>query len=95
MDNKTSDKSVDYMIGSRFGKLTVIKRVDDYKSPSGGYHKKYLCRCDCRKDANVLKEHLTSGRQRSCGCLKKHNGIRTLRKSKPNHNVPNINDCEK
>lgn len=49
-------------------------RTDDYIAPSGGVHKKYSCICDCGKFVDVLKEHLTSGRQKSCGCLKKENG---------------------
>ncbi len=67
------------MIGKEFGRLTVIKRIDDYVAPSGGKHKKYLCKCSCGKEVQVLKEHLTSGRQMSCGCLKKMNGNPTHR----------------
>lgn len=63
------------MIGKKFGRLTVRKRVDDYIAPSGGTHKNYECICECGAVVNILKEHLTSGRQKSCGCLRKDNGI--------------------
>ena len=43
-------------------------------SPSGGIHKRYLCVCDCGNQKIILKEHLTSGRQKSCGCLRRENG---------------------
>lgn len=65
------DKDV---IGKRFGKLIAIRQVDDYIAPSGSRHKKYLCKCDCGKTASVLKEHLVSGRTKSCGCLRKEAG---------------------
>lgn len=67
----------DDMVGLRFGKLIVDSRVEDYVAPSGGTHKKYACMCDCGKQVNVLKEHLLSGRQKSCGCLKKERRIVT------------------
>lgn len=64
----------DNMIGKRFGKLVVIDSAPAYIAPSGGTHKKYVCVCDCGNTVSVLKEYLTSGRQKSCGCLKKLNG---------------------
>ena len=67
----------DNMVGKQYGKLTVVREVDPYVAPSGGKHKKYECLCSCGKTAYVLKEYLTSGRQKSCGCLKKENGITT------------------
>lgn len=60
------------MIGKTFGLLKVLSRENDYITPSGGKHKKYLCECSCGNIVSVMKEHLTSGRQRSCGCLKKN-----------------------
>lgn len=69
----------DKMIGTRFERLFVIGRTEDYVAPSGGVHKKYVCVCDCGNRVDVLKEHLTSGRQKSCGCLKSENGRPTHR----------------
>lgn len=69
----------DRMIGKRFGRLFVAGRTEDYITPSGSAHKKYICICDCGSQTTALKEHLTSGRQKSCGCLKKENGNPTHR----------------
>ena len=67
------------MIGEKFERLVVEKQTDDYITPSGGHHKRYTCLCECGKRVDVLKEYLTSGRQKSCGCLKKENGHPTHR----------------
>jgi hypothetical protein len=48
--------------GKKFGRLTVIKRVNT--SGSG----RYLCLCDCGKYTEVLGGALTQGRTKSCGC---------------------------
>lgn len=45
-----------------FGRLKVLKRL-----PSG----KYLCRCKCGKEKEVLLSNLRSGDIKSCGCLRK------------------------
>lgn len=58
----------------KYGRLTVVSQAEDYVSPSGNRHKAFLCRCDCGNEVVVLKEHLTSGRQKSCGCLRHENG---------------------
>lgn len=67
----------DEMIGRCFARLKVIERVDDYVAPSGGKHTRYKCECSCGNTVLVLKEHLLSGRQKSCGCLRKQSGKRT------------------
>lgn len=56
------------MIGKVFDHLSVVERLEDYVTPTGGKHKRYLCKCSCGKETAVLKEYLTSGRQKSCGC---------------------------
>lgn len=68
---------VDEMIGRWFGRLRVTREVESYVAPSGGTHKRYECECKCGNTVTVLKEHLMSGRQKSCGCLRKENGMRT------------------
>ena len=53
------------IVGKRFGRLTVLKMVDDtpnMKSP-------FLCVCDCGKEKVVSYSNLVSGNTRSCGCL--------------------------
>ena len=51
----------DNYIGKKYGKLTVISRVDDYISPSGTKVARYLCKCDCGND------YITRGGWLSCG----------------------------
>lgn len=55
--------------GKRFGRLTIIKRVENRILPSGQKRSQWLCKCDCGNYATVLGYMLTSGKTQSCGCL--------------------------
>lgn len=59
------------LIGKKFGKLTVVKRGEDYISPSGTRRVQWLCKCDCGNENLILvaANNLTSGHTKSCGCL--------------------------
>lgn len=60
------------MIGKKYNMLTVVKRVDDYISPSGKQtFRQYLCKCDCGKTVIVLGASLRANHTKSCGCLQK------------------------
>lgn len=52
--------------GTRYGKLTVISHAG--KTPRG--ESKWLCRCDCGKEAVVKGGNLASGHTISCGCAR-------------------------
>lgn len=53
--------------GKKFTRLLVLARVEnDRKGDS-----RWLCLCDCGNKTIVRGYHLTSGRIRSCGCIKK------------------------
>ena len=54
-----------YLIGKKFGKLTVIKNTG--KSNQSGMI--WLCKCDCGNFKEVPTCGLTSGHTQSCGCL--------------------------
>ena len=41
------------LTGQRFGRLVVIKQVDDYVNPSGTHYAQWLCKCDCGNEAIV------------------------------------------
>ncbi len=60
--------------GERFGKLTIIKEIEPYISPSGKTRKRrVLCQCDCGNKTKVIYDNLKYGRTKSCGHLiKKH-----------------------
>ena len=49
------------IIGKRFGKLTVIKKL---------IGSKHLCQCDCGNIIEVDTANLKNGNTQSCGCLK-------------------------
>ena len=68
---KQKEEKKNYLIGKKFGKLTVIKRLN--KSNSSGVF--WLCQCDCGKTKEVPTNLLTSNRTQSCGCLKKEKRI--------------------
>lgn len=61
------------MIGKKFGRLTVIKRVDDSVSKTGRRNACYLCRCDCGNSKVVQGRHLRDGSTVSCGCYAREN----------------------
>lgn len=61
------------LTGKQFGRLTVIKRVDDYIFPSGKRVPMWECICSC-KEHNIIITNQTSllnDKCKSCGCLVK------------------------
>lgn len=52
--------------GQRFGKLVVT-----CKAQPRGARAFWVCRCDCGAVKDVLHQHLSGGRVRSCGCIRK------------------------
>lgn len=55
------------LVGKKFGRLTVQERyINDNKGCA-----RWCCSCDCGNFTIVRTYHLTSGRIRSCGCIKK------------------------
>lgn len=64
------------IIGSKFGKLTIIKEVKPHIRPSGATVPMFECFCECGAIVNVCKYELTTGKIKSCGCLKKEHAKR-------------------
>ena len=60
------------LTGKRFGKLTVIKRVENNSRKEA----RWLCKCDCGGENVATSGHLNSGHTKSCGCLLKENSGR-------------------
>lgn len=56
------------LTGQKFGKLTAIKRVDDYILKNGRHKIMWLCKCDCGNESIVRGEDLRSGHTKTCGC---------------------------
>lgn len=59
------------LTGQRFGRLVVVKRVENYVSPQGTEFAKFLCKCDCGNTVVTKSNTLRSNEIKSCGCLKK------------------------
>ena len=51
----------------KYGRLLAVKIVGSQKSGA----KNWLCKCDCGNECVVEQYHLTSGKTKSCGCIKK------------------------
>lgn len=64
------------LTGQRFGRLTVVKRVEDYVSPRGYKKTQWLCKCECGGTTIVGASSLRAGHVKSCGCIVKNkNGL--------------------
>lgn len=57
------------LTGQKFGRLTVIERVEDYISPSGYKKIRWLCQCECGNTTAVEASSLRTGHVKSCGCI--------------------------
>ena len=60
-------------IGNKYGKLTILYRVQDKRPGEARWH----CKCDCGNECDVSGAHLRNGSVQSCGCkrFESHNGI--------------------
>lgn len=54
------------MTGAKVGRLTVIRLGDRQ-----GTSPRWLCQCECGKETLVQGPSLRTGRQKSCGCLRR------------------------
>lgn len=57
------------LAGQRFGRLTVLYRVDNTITPNGKSRVTWHCKCDCGNECDVLGNYLRIGDTKSCGCL--------------------------
>ena len=71
---------IEDLTGRRFGRLTVLERVEDYRcetwypwleKPIVNKTAQWLCRCDCGNEKVVIGANLRAGRTKSCGCLQR------------------------
>ena len=58
------------LTGQKFGRLTVVKRGENYRN-----HSRWLCKCDCgNPNLRLVQEcSLVYGNTKSCGCLHDEN----------------------
>lgn len=70
--NKTNhNRMFEDLSGRTFGRLTVIKRVEDYVKKSGEKKVQWLCKCSCGNEILVTSHALKCGNTKSCGCYKR------------------------
>jgi hypothetical protein len=66
------------LTGQRFGRLTAL-------APEGGVDADgrilWRCRCDCGGSTVVAGRWLTRNESRSCGCLRRENGVKLGKRS--------------
>lgn len=67
----TKRESLIDITGQKFGRLTVIKRVEDYRAPGGRVMTQWLCQCECGNTITVTGNSLKKGHTKSCGCYAK------------------------
>ena len=60
------------LTGQKFGKLTVIERVENYIDPKGRQRSRWLCKCECGDIIVVVGSSLKRGATTSCGCARKN-----------------------
>lgn len=71
------------LTGRIFGRLKVIKQVEDYIDPKSGQHvAMWLCECLCKdhKQLVVRGNALKSGHTTSCGCYNREKSIEANKK---------------
>lgn len=64
--DRTSEASFISLVGNKYGKLTVIERVENNRFG----HVCYRCRCECGGETIVDATNLRNGNTNSCGCIK-------------------------
>ena len=57
--------------GKKFGRWTVLQFLGN---------RRWLCRCDCGVERPVLASQLTTGRGKSCGCLRREKFLQLVTK---------------
>ena len=68
--------------GLKYGRLLVLKRVEDYIDSKGMHYSQWLCQCDCGNYVKAVGNRLKSGNTKSCGCLKLEKTIKTGKANK-------------
>lgn len=56
-------------VGSRFGRLIVLRHDHDHYTPGGKRKPKMLCLCDCGTEHVCGLYDMRAGKTTSCGCL--------------------------
>ena len=68
-------KKLEIKAGDKFGKWTVLEETEPYVAPCGKKYRRFKCRCECGQAKDLLLQDLVSGKQKSCGCLRRERCI--------------------
>ena len=80
--NQGRSKLID-LTNQTFGKLTVLKRDDNYN----GEKVKWICQCECGNIISVFGSNLTKLHTTSCGCILKSIGEANIEKILKENNI--------
>ena len=58
-------------IGTRFGKLVILRELPLVHLSNGAVQRIFLCRCDCGNEVEVRLLHLRHSAKDNCGCARK------------------------
>lgn len=61
-------KPIEIESGTKFGLLTVLEHVEDFRYPNGNKVTAYRCLCECGNEKVIMASNLIHGKSRSCGC---------------------------
>ena len=64
------------LAGKRFGRLTVLHRVENTKAGQS----QWMCKCDCGTQLVVAGQSLRNGRSKSCGCKRSETAKKRLKR---------------
>ena len=68
-----TSSTFDDITGKVFGKLTVLKRVENKDN-----RPHFLCKCECLNEKVVSSKNLKSGHTTSCGCFRRDSKFKDL-----------------
>ncbi len=68
LQREAAERNMEDLTGRRFGRWTVIRRVDLESPTANGVRHGWLCQCDCGTKRIVLSRSLNNGVSKSCGC---------------------------
>lgn len=79
LQKEIQEKRALNLTGQKFGRLTVIKKVENNVNAKGGQRSAWLCECECGKRIVVTGDKLKNGNTKSCGCLQKEKAAKSLK----------------
>ena len=93
MPAKIKHNNVNF-IGNKYNRLTLISYIGFVKYNSGGHHI-YLCKCECGNETKSSYSSLTSGKAKSCGCLRNEATSLRMRKADGINAFNSVFNCYK